>query len=163
MKKTPAWKEIGGRLREERERLGRTQIEFAELGSASKRSQTDWEQGNLVPNGEYLATIAIHGVDVGYVLTGERNSSRLSEEECLFLSELRRLDQRGQDCLLGMLAALGVHQDGKPEGRDFLREVRLLMRFRQLPAELKAAVEHAASGGDQASAGGDPLPPSGTP
>jgi transcriptional regulator with XRE-family HTH domain len=158
MKKTSAWKEIGGRLREERERLGRTQTEFAELGSASKRSQTDWEQGNLVPNGEYLATIAIHGVDVGYVLTGERNSSRLSDDECLFLAELRKLDERGQDCILGMLAAMSAHNDGKSADREFLREVRLLARFRQLTPELKAAVEKAI----QAS-GGDGLPPAGTP
>lgn len=156
MKKTPAWKEIGARLREERERLGHTQTEFADLGSASKRSQTDWEQGNLVPNGEYLATISNHGVDVGYVLTGERNSNHLSEEECLFLSELRRLDQRGQDCMLGMLAAMSAHNEGKAGSRDFLREVRLLMRFRQLSPEMKAAVEKVAAGADQQLPAGTP-------
>ena len=137
---------IGSRLREERERLGLTQTEFANMGEASKRSQTDWEQGKLVPNGEFLANIAERGADIGYILTGERNGNKLSPEENQYLTALRQLDERGKDCMLGMLAAMSCYQSGPgPAGtRDFSREVQLLSIFRQLTPDLKEAVEIAA-------------------
>lgn len=62
--------EIGTRLKEERERLGLTQPEFAALGGASKRSQIEWEKGGQVPNAAFLAAVDMHGVDVQYVVTG---------------------------------------------------------------------------------------------
>ncbi len=94
---------IGSRLREERERLGLTQTEFAQMGEASKRSQTDWEQGKLVPNGEFLANIAEHGADIGYILTGERNGNKLSAERDSAMAELQRIRQQSQ---VGNAAAL---------------------------------------------------------
>lgn len=137
---------IGSRLREERERLGLTQTEFAQMGEASKRSQTDWEQGKLVPNGEFLANIAEYGADIGYILTGERNGNKLSEEESQYLMALRQLDERGKDCMLGMLVAMSSFSPvpGQPQKRDFSREMQLLGIFRQLSPDLKEAVEIAA-------------------
>lgn len=64
--------EIGARLKEERERLGMTQQDFAALGGASKRSQIEWEKGGQVPNAEFLAAIDGRGVDVLYIVTGRR-------------------------------------------------------------------------------------------
>lgn len=63
---------IGVRLREERERLGLSQTAFGELGGASKASQVRYENGGRSPDGEYLSAVAKHGVDVFYVLTGQR-------------------------------------------------------------------------------------------
>lgn len=66
---------IGARLREERERLGLNQTDFAGLGEASKHSQIDWENDKSAPNARFLAAIAEAGVDVRYVVTGERGAT----------------------------------------------------------------------------------------
>lgn len=63
---------IGDRIREERERMGLSQSDFASIGGASKRSQIDWEKGVAAPNAVFLAAAAARGVDVTYVLTGVR-------------------------------------------------------------------------------------------
>lgn len=63
---------IGERLKEERERLGLSQPAFAALGGAGKHSQINYEANRRSPDGEYLSAVAKHGVDVLYVLTGQR-------------------------------------------------------------------------------------------
>lgn len=60
-------------MREERERLGLTQVDFAALGGAKKHSQINYEADRSSPASEYLSALAKHGVDVLYVLTGTRN------------------------------------------------------------------------------------------
>lgn len=64
---------IGDRIREERERLGYTQQEFARLAGASKNSQFLWERGSAFPNAKVMETWADAGVDVLYILTGQRS------------------------------------------------------------------------------------------
>lgn len=64
---------IGSRLREERDRLGLSQDQFAELGGVSKRTQVSWERGDQTPNAEFLSVVAAAGVDVQYVITGRRS------------------------------------------------------------------------------------------
>jgi len=64
---------LGARLKEERERLGLTQPAFAELAGAKKRTLIDWEGGVSSPTAVQLAALATHGVDVLYILTGQRN------------------------------------------------------------------------------------------
>lgn len=66
--------DIETRLCEERERLGKTQADFAALGRVEKRTQANYEAGTRVPDGNYLAAAAAAGVDVLYVLTGRRES-----------------------------------------------------------------------------------------
>jgi len=63
---------IGLRLKEERERLGYTQPVFAELAGATKRTLIYWEQGISSPTAVQLARLSEIGVDVLYVLTGQR-------------------------------------------------------------------------------------------
>ncbi len=63
---------IGLRLREERERLGFTQVEFAELTGTTKKSQIDYEKDTTQPRAGYLASIAAVGADIGYIVTGVR-------------------------------------------------------------------------------------------
>jgi len=64
---------IGERLKEERERLGLTQTEFAALGGAGRKTQFNYESGERTPDAAYLAAIAEAGADVLYILTGQRN------------------------------------------------------------------------------------------
>ncbi len=63
---------FGDRLKEERERVGLTQVALAELAGASKSAQVGWESGRSVPNASYLAVAIAQGIDVIYVLTGVR-------------------------------------------------------------------------------------------
>ena len=63
---------IGGRIKEERERLGFDQEPFAALSGASRYSQIDWEKGKSFPNAKALAAWAAAGADVQYILTGVR-------------------------------------------------------------------------------------------
>ena len=90
---------IGDRLREERDRLALSQEEFAALGSASKRTQAAWEKGDQVPNAEFLALVAGHGVDVLYVVTGQRAlpiESTLSTDERELLANYEAADEVGK-------------------------------------------------------------------
>lgn len=83
---------IGNRLREERERLGFNQTDLATLGGASKNSQYNYEKGDRHPDSAYLAAVAEHGVDVLYVITGERlpiESDSLSADEAALLTAYR--------------------------------------------------------------------------
>ncbi|NMG29335.1 helix-turn-helix domain-containing protein [Aromatoleum evansii] len=63
---------IGERIKEERQRLGLNQTEFAALAGAAKRTQIDWEKGASSPTAEQLAAIATAGADVQYIVTGTR-------------------------------------------------------------------------------------------
>ncbi|MEO6920135.1 MAG: helix-turn-helix transcriptional regulator [Collimonas sp.] len=99
---------IGSRLRAERERLGYNQIEFAAIGGASNRTQVDWERGKQVPNAEFLALVAVAGVDVQYILTGKRSSIAMTLDEEELLTGYRGLDIRGKAGVLGMVETLGT-------------------------------------------------------
>ena len=61
---------VGERLKEERERLGFSQTEFAAVAGASKNSQYNYEKGERCPDAAYLAAVAEKGVDILYVVTG---------------------------------------------------------------------------------------------
>ncbi len=63
----------GARLLEERSRLGLTQPQLADVGGVSKGSQILYEKGSA-PTADYLSAIASQGVDIAYILTGERSA-----------------------------------------------------------------------------------------
>ena len=69
---------IGERLLSERLRLQRTQDEFAVASGVSKRAYCNYESGERDCGSEMLATLAKHGVDVQFILTGI-GSSELSK------------------------------------------------------------------------------------
>lgn len=100
---------IGARLKEERDRLGFNQQEFAAIGGASKRSQIDWEQGRLVPNAEFLALVAAAGVDTLYILTGEHSSASMTTDEITLLAGYRGLPPRDKANLLGILDVISIN------------------------------------------------------
>lgn len=61
---------IGFRLRKERERLGHSQSELAELASTTRKTQFNYETDARRPDADYLAAVAAVGIDVLFVLTG---------------------------------------------------------------------------------------------
>ncbi|MEX5623959.1 helix-turn-helix transcriptional regulator, partial [Pseudomonas syringae] len=58
---------IGPRLREERERLGMTQRVFGDIGGVEPNAQGKYESGERTPRVDYLAALAVRGVDALYV------------------------------------------------------------------------------------------------
>lgn len=62
---------LGGRIRQERIRLGVSQAALALRVGVHRKSQVNYELGQRKPDTDYLQALAREGVDVGYVLTGE--------------------------------------------------------------------------------------------
>jgi len=60
------------RLRDERERLGKSQRAFAELGGISKNTQLAYETGASSIPVDYLERLEEFGLDLSYVVTGSR-------------------------------------------------------------------------------------------
>ncbi|WP_418131496.1 helix-turn-helix domain-containing protein [Variovorax sp. 278MFTsu5.1] len=106
---------IGVRLREERERLGMSQTAFAELGDVSLRAEQDWERGNSAPKADFLAVAATHGVDVLYVLTGQRTpkpTASLSQEQQALLDNYDHADEEGRAAARRVLSSLAKQKVG---------------------------------------------------
>lgn len=103
---------IGDRLREERERLGLSQGAFGELGGVKANAQGNYEKGERFPDAAYLAAIAEKGVDVLYVVTGNRTPlahESISADEADILKRYRKLseaDRAGASRMLMGLAAM---------------------------------------------------------
>lgn len=100
---------IGDRLKEERQRLGLNQSDFAALAGVAKNSQLNYEKGERSPDAEYLAAIAEKGVDVLYVVAGRRTpaaADAISEAEADLLEHFRLLPEGEQGYTRTMIAAL---------------------------------------------------------
>lgn len=72
---------FGKRLREERERLGLNQEAFGAIGGVKKLAQLKYEKGERAPDALYLAAIKNKGVDIVYLLTGERDELKVWEDQ----------------------------------------------------------------------------------
>lgn len=72
---------IGERLKGERERMRYSQEAFAKAGGVGRKTQFNYESGERAPDALYLANLAKIGVDVLYVVTGERDAAALSGDE----------------------------------------------------------------------------------
>ncbi|WP_321944495.1 helix-turn-helix domain-containing protein [Burkholderia cenocepacia] len=97
---------IGDRLREERKRTTLSQRAFAERGGVTEKTQVLYEKGERAPDAVYLAQIASIGVDVLYVLTGQRNTSELSGDEEVLVAGYRSLDPKSRAGVLGMIGGM---------------------------------------------------------
>lgn len=89
----------GARLREERERLGLTQDAFATACGVRRRAQANYESGERAPGARYLEAAGKIGVDVGYVLDGERTTEDHIEKDALMLVLARIAVVIGADML----------------------------------------------------------------
>jgi transcriptional regulator with XRE-family HTH domain len=103
---------IGIRLKEERERLRLSQAVFGELGGVQKQAQLKYEKGDRFPDAEYLAAIAISGVDVVYILTGSKSqSSATTPREVALLDNYRHSPVEVQVGVGKLLAETGKALD----------------------------------------------------
>lgn len=99
---------IAERLREERKRLGLTQERFGAEGGVGKLAQLNYEKGERSPDAAYLSALALVGLDVSYVLTGERLAAPMTPDEAALLAAYRLLDARGKAAAIGAVAGLSV-------------------------------------------------------
>lgn len=81
------------------------QTTFAALGGVSKDAQLNYENGSRRPDSGYLEAIAKNGVDVLYVLTGQRNASHLPADEADLLRRYREAPTAVRAAALAALAA----------------------------------------------------------
>lgn len=100
--------EMGGRIKEERKRLGLNQTEFAALAGVQISAQTNYENDKRAPDAAYLAALAAAGVDVLYVLTGAKAGVDLAlrPDEAALLDNYRHSPPEAQAALKATSAAL---------------------------------------------------------
>ena len=100
----------GQRLREERERLGFSQNDFAALVPVTRKTMFNWESGAGHVATEALAVWARSGLDVLYVVTGERlptNLSALSPRQQALLKLFDAADEDGRQAIEAAAAQAG--------------------------------------------------------
>lgn len=61
---------FGRRLKEERKRLGLSQVNLARIGGVQRLAQLQYENENTSPNMRYLNLISQAGIDLSYLLLG---------------------------------------------------------------------------------------------
>lgn len=101
--------QIGERLREERLRIGLSQVDFSLYCGASRNALLQWERGETAPNAGVLATMTNLGVDALYVVTGQRqgeSESTLAPEEKVLLSAWRDSGDKGRAALSAVAEVL---------------------------------------------------------
>lgn len=106
---------IGMRLKEERQRLGFTQPNFAKVADASKRTLIDWEKGVSAPNGFQLSALALIGVDIQYIITGYRSSTALPSDEAFMLEKIRQADAETRNKILMLLLGGDIAPSNKSD------------------------------------------------
>jgi len=106
---------IGARLKEERNRLGLTQEKFGSTAEAKPRTVGDWERGLSSPTSAQLAQLAEIGVDVTYVITGQRLSEALQHNIELMMKVTAEATQQGGASELTMKAIQTARQMARHE------------------------------------------------
>lgn len=96
------------RLKEERDRLRWNQDRVALVTGCTRRTVVDWEAGKSSPKADQLSALAEHGVDVYYVLTGQRIglATTLSARESTLVENYRAAPEEAKKALETTSAAL---------------------------------------------------------
>lgn len=82
--------------------------EFGGLAGVSDKSQAAYETGKTPPTVDYLYRLADHGIDIAYILTGQRQAPQESAEMSRFVArfaQLSRRERRAIEAMVGVLTA----------------------------------------------------------
>ena len=112
---------FGARLKEERRRLGLTQAEFAALVGTDMPKQSLYERDQRQLRAAYLARLEPAGVDVLYVVTGQRSEGfPLGGAAAAFITTYMNLPDEVREQLQRFLANLAeyVERGPRPTGLD---------------------------------------------
>ena len=133
--------QVGARLREERMRIGLSQDEFAAVAAVTRRTQSAYETDARAPDTTYLHALAGVGVDIVYVLTGDRAVAWVSEDESIILGGYRQLSEAGKGFFQRMLASYvndgAMTADGQPAPPE--RRVKRLSENRLAAVDARTA------------------------
>lgn len=98
---------VGDRLRAERVRLDLKQDDLAQVGGVNRNTQGSYERGARNPDSAYLNAVAGLGIDVVYVLTGQRSlGGSISPEEAQIIEQYRQIPEQDQRALRRFLKAM---------------------------------------------------------
>ncbi|UVE66968.1 helix-turn-helix transcriptional regulator [Burkholderia pyrrocinia] len=127
-------------------RIGLSQAEFAALGGLGKQAQLNYESGTRSPDASYLAALTKVGVDVLYVISGDRSDqASMPPDEQDLLQEFRQLDSASRAAVLETIK--NARQGGRGTSPILLiEEVELLDGFRQLNDVGQTAVQASLNG-----------------
>ena len=106
--------EIGARLQSERKRLNLNQEQFANIVGVSKRTLASYESGSREAGSVLLNLAAGAGVDVLYVVTGQRlpvAERTLLIEELEMVAHVRGLGEEDRGAVKRLLRAFGNKSD----------------------------------------------------
>ncbi len=102
--------DVGARLRQERERRGMNQTEFATIGGVKRGSQLEYEAGKRPCDIQYLLKLIEIGVDTHYVLTGQRQAANLEEKHARLFSAFGAMRGPDQDAILQLACTITGQQ-----------------------------------------------------
>lgn len=151
---------IGARLREERTRLRFSQSKLGAIGGVETNAQGNYESGTRSPKASYLAMIAAVGIDISYVVTGNRARSASFHQagvgredpdatpatlDSLVIEQLTRVTHQLHRNLHGIIEALYqmtllVDTKSDPENSDDIRSA--LDAIKSQAESLAAATVH---------------------
>lgn len=94
------------RLKSERIRLGLTQAEIASKCGVSREMWGKYERGVALAGSEVLFSLSAIGVDIGYLFSGERSSSDLTQQEQILLADYRESNEQGKEAIEKTASAL---------------------------------------------------------
>lgn len=121
---------IGECLLEERKRLGLNQDQMAGVGCVAKRTYCNYEADDRVPDAAFLAALVKAGADVNYILTGQRDTHALLDDERLMLERYRACPPTLRDAALRVL--LGGEASTKKQTQVFKGDVDLYIQAETL-------------------------------
>lgn len=112
------------RLTDERKRLGLNQTEFAQFGGVQKRAQISYEKGERFPDVEYLYGISKIGVDIVYVLNGQRQADdkKFVVTPTSATSKFENLDVLMTLCSRDELALLHHYRCASKHGKEVMMD-----------------------------------------
>ena len=97
-------REFGERLRTERERLGYTELQIAQLLGVPLQTYQKYEEGQEDPGIFRMPRLNDCGFDILFIITSERHNP--IEEENELLARFRELSNRGRNSIFMTLDAL---------------------------------------------------------
>lgn len=104
--------QIATRIREERERLGLNQTDFASLAGATRKTLFNWENGVGSPSAEVLSAWSERGVDVAYIVLGSTSTNALTADEQALLALFRAASLPVKMAALGALQGASATKVG---------------------------------------------------
>ena len=96
------------RLKSERNRLHLTQADIASKCNVSREMWGRYERGTALPGSEVLFSLAEIGVDIGFLFSGERLESDLTQQEQALLEDYRESNEQGKEAIEKTASALAA-------------------------------------------------------